>query len=85
MATRTDTTPTSARADTRLLMAIAAAGATIIAFPIAFAAYANSRPMSEAMCETTRELMFSGSMADVTTCRVLVIEVRRSSAQVGGQ
>jgi hypothetical protein len=85
MATDAHTRIAPARGDTSLALTIMASAAAIIALPVAFAAYAHSRPLSEAVCETTRELMFDGNMTDVTSCRVLGVEVQRSVTPVEGR
>lgn len=65
--------------DRRPILTFLATMAAITAAPIALAAYAQSRPVSERVCATTRDVLFAEPLlVDVTTCRVAGVEVSRT-------
>ena len=86
MATRSTSTPAPNRGERRPVWAFLATMATIAGVPVAISAYAQSRPISEAVCQTGREhLGLDLIPVDVTTCRIAGVEVSRSVRLAPGQ
>lgn len=79
MATRPNSRTASGAHDRRPILTFIATMAAITAAPIALAAYAQSRPISEAVCTTSTDTIFAtGEPVSVTTCRIAGVEVSRT-------